>query len=338
MSIVSALLGLDASHNAGKAFADQKRLNELSQQLIQQGIDYYKGLGGEAKGYRDQANVANTIYGNQAKTDLAGANYSLPDILAQLGVNTGVTGFGNPRGSASPEAYATPVYGGRVGSASGAELPGPYGPGGPTDANLGQYYTGKATAPSPYDISQPQQVQLNQQVDQLNSEKQSVIEDLRARYAQQGITDPRAIQAGIQSINERYDAMAAGHKANFAEQARANKEEALKTFVSLLVNQKNTAMGQIGDTVGQNLAIGSNALNQGAGAPFGSAANQIAGQAQQAGQMGQYLQHLGTQQTADFVNFLLKAATGVYGNPFAKKKIIGSFGLPTINGDYGGET
>ena len=43
------------------------------------------------------------------------------------------------------------------------------------------------------------------------------------------------MEAGIQQL-ERYDAMAAGHKANFAEAARSNREKALSSLIELFTN------------------------------------------------------------------------------------------------------
>jgi hypothetical protein len=192
---------------------------------------------GEAKGYRDEAGGIYRNLSSIGMNERDAALNMLNQILGEYGTTAGVAtplSFQPAKTAISPDNRTTP---------------------GPAPATNPTYTPGlsqgpppaSAPASNPYALTEPQQIQANTQIDEINREKQSVMEEIRARFAQQGITDPRAMQTEMDRIGERYDAIAAQQKAKFAEGARENREQSLAglvdTFINLMQGGKATTAG-----------------------------------------------------------------------------------------------
>lgn len=116
----------------------------------------------------------------------------------------------------------------------------------------------------PYQLTDPQQMQLNSQVDRLNAAKQTAIQNIQAKYAQSGITDPRALQAAVQHIEEQHGSAAEQAKSGFLEQQRANKQKTYADTLNVLTGQQNAgSQQQLQGIQGGEQQIG-NAMNIGA--------------------------------------------------------------------------
>jgi hypothetical protein len=311
MSWLSSLLGMDAQHNAGQAFGEQRRLNEQAQQLRQQEIDYYQRYGMEAQNDRNQARLGNQQYGQMGLADRQGADYNLGDLYSQFARAYGVSGFGTPRGESAPEAYQTPVQNGRVG---GQELMGPH-PAGQESGesayrNYGQYLSGASRPPSPYDLSDTQQQSLNQGVDRINAQRQNAIANYRAQAVAGGMSPNPAMEA---YINEQFDRQSNEATTQAAEQARQQVAAGAAALIQQFTNQRNTGANMFGQSIDNNLQIGGQALQQGANAPYFQAAGQTANDAAQMGQMGQYNQQLAGQSFGDLLQLASFALSGGFG-------------------------
>lgn len=89
---------------------------------------------------------------------------------------------------------------------------------------------------NPYQLTQPQQEQLNGQVDTLAKQHQTALANFRARLSAQGITDPRALAAGEQQLGEQFSGLSNQAQAKFAEDARAQREAAAKQMLDYFAN------------------------------------------------------------------------------------------------------
>lgn len=127
---------------------------------------------------------------------------------------------------------------------------------GAASASGGQHF-------DPYALTSDQQVQLNSQVDAINAQKQSALNDLRASFAQRGISDPRAMAAAEQMLADRFDTQSSQSKAAFGETARANRERAVSTLMDFFNNLMGQGSQNFTTGAQGNLALGNQA--QGAG-------------------------------------------------------------------------
>lgn len=241
------LLGVTQYPDVKHASAQYDEAYQRATQQAQNAQNLASGAFGEAKGYRDEAGGMYRDLGQMGMSERDAALSALNRVLGEYGTTAGIATplSYRPTTSQSPRpdnrtpndtpSYATQSYPEPDASA-------PYSPDlqGPVGTNVPKTYgeySGQTPPPrDPYALTDPQQTQANQQIDDINREKQSAIDELRARYAQAGITDPRAMEAGMQQVAERYDSLAAGQKAKFAEGARANREQALAGLLDLFTN------------------------------------------------------------------------------------------------------
>ena len=208
---------------------------------------------GRAQGYGNQSGGMYQNLGNLGMSERDTALNMLNSILGEYGNTAGVStplSFNAAKGGAAPGARTPSSAPGRIPAANALQNA------------IGQSAYPAKTA-NPYALTDAQQVQANQQIDQINKEKESAIGELKALYAQQGITDPRAMEAGIQQLSERYDAMAAGHKANFAEAARSDREKALSGMIDLFTNLMQGGSSKYGASAQGLQSVGSQAQNLG---------------------------------------------------------------------------
>lgn len=96
---------------------------------------------------------------------------------------------------------------------------------------------------NPYGLTQAQQTLLNGQVDTINKQKQTAINNLHASLAQKGIDDPRYAASAEANINSLYGSMANQHQANFAEQARQQRQQAAQSLLGYYQGVGNAGTG-----------------------------------------------------------------------------------------------
>lgn len=283
---------------------------------------------GEAKGYRDQAGGLYNNLSQWGTGDRDAALQMLNRVLGEYGTTAGVStplGF-TPGASAPTTNRTTPnVPGNAAAALNRSQAPGTPAPA-PTP-------TTPAPATDAYALTDAQQVQANTQVDQINREKQSAIEELRARYAQAGITDPRAMEAGIQQIAERYDALASQRKASFAEDARANREKALGQAIDLFTNLLHAGTSTVAGAAGGLQSVGGQAQNYGEGQSQ-QAAQLLSALTSGAGNRLQATQQAANAYDADFLKLVGLAVTGGLsgGSPAAGNLLSGATVMPAIQG------
>lgn len=315
MSWLSQLIGADASHNAGQAFNQQKRLQEQAQALQQQWLANYQKYASEAGADRQGVRVGNEAYGQMGLADRNSADYNLSDLYSQYAKSTGVTGFGTPRGEAPTAAYGTPL-------SPAAE--GPFGPAG-RPATVGEYQTGQRQAPTPYDLSEVQQQSLNQGVDRINSQRQNAIANYRANaLASGGQVNP----AMEQYINEHYDQQTQLQTTQAAEAARSQREQGASALINQFTNQRNLGTSQYGQSLDRALSVAAQALASAEGGPYGQAANQTANMASTMQQIGQYNQDLAGKSFGDILKLVAFGLGGGFGSFGAKKGGLNFLPLP----------
>lgn len=83
-----------------------------------------------------------------------------------------------------------------------------------------------------YGLTQAQQVEANREISRISMRAKSHTSQFTARMSQQGV-DPNLIAEGQARIQATYDGLAETTLADFAEKARATKEQALQTLMSL---------------------------------------------------------------------------------------------------------
>jgi hypothetical protein len=136
-----------------------------------------------------------------------------------------------------------------------------------------------ASNQNPYGLTQAQSVQANAQGDQINKRRDSALSQLRTQMAARGITDPRALAAAEAHINESFGAQGEQSRANFAESARANRQNALGGLMSAGEQSYNTRQNELGNLFNTFLSL-MNAGNAGT-SNLGGAAQQQANLQQQ---------------------------------------------------------
>lgn len=264
MSLISAFFGFDGA-NRMRDEAEQ-RAAEAQQLATQQQQQYYadmmKYMGQAGQAQQGAASDYST-YKQQGTQRYADATNALNGLLPQFGYAGGLGGAGggaNPYlpGGASP----TTTQGGTGGTAGGNRTPPNSGgrtqPGGAAAAlNRNQRATStqnsvkdpmqaaqQAAQFDPYALTEAQSAQLNGQVERITNAKQTAIEQLRASYAQRGITDSRALQAGMQTIEEQFGGAAEQAKAQFLEQQRANKQQTIGQMLDFYTQQQGQGQQQ----------------------------------------------------------------------------------------------
>lgn len=267
---------------------------------------------GEAQGYRNQAGGMYQNLGNLGMSERDTALNMLNSILGEYGTTSGVStqlGYNAAKGG--------PVPGARTPSSAPGRIPA---------ANAMQNAIGQSASPqgasNPYALTDAQQIQANQQIDQINREKESAIGELKSRYAQQGITDPRAMEAGIQQLSERYDAMAAGHKANFAEAARSNREKALSSLIELFTNLMQGGSSKYAASAQGLQSVGGQAQNLG-DTQSQQAAQLLSNMTGSAQNNLQMQQQAARQYDSDFMSMLGMWASGGFNTPNRTPPIAG---------------
>lgn len=254
MSIFTELTGMDASHNAGIA---QNAANKLTTQLGTLGTQNaaaYSQVPGAINTYQQGVNnnpllsLFNNGTSNSPLVNAFGQAYGLNiGGTAQPGTNrtAGVPGNTGASGTATP-------------SASGAQQPG----------------TGSSSIlpQNAYSLTQPQQIELNTQLNTLAQSQQSAVSAYQASFAQRGGSDPAQMAAGVAAINEQFAALAEQTSGAFAQSALKDRQTGLGDLMNggqaastaanagnlnvadLLMQLGSQGAGQIGQAAGMNQA------------------------------------------------------------------------------------
>ncbi len=108
-----------------------------------------------------------------------------------------------------------------------------------------------------YGLTQPQQVQLNQQLNVLTQKAQSQASQYQAAMQQRGV-DPALTAEGAARINAEFSNLQEQTIAGFAEQARKAKEDALQTLIQLGTGAygQQQQYGQNQEQLGLNTQMG----------------------------------------------------------------------------------
>lgn len=267
----------------------EQRANNAATDLAQTQANQYQNL------YQTGQGLSNV--GQNPLLGLYQTGQTTNPLYQQFGQAAGIN-FG---GQATPPGYipGTPGGGFTNGAPNVARVGGPQGtgvnpagsPAQGANAQTGVNTGGGQNAPTnpawdAYGLTQPQQIQLNQQIHALTQHSQSAISQYQARMQQQGVS-PSMIAEGAARLQQQAQATQAGLVASFAEAARASREQALQ---ALLTQGQNAFTGQqqLGLNLQQNATAG---LTNPQGAQ-----NQLAQQAaaKQSANLGSLLQ-LGTQ-------------------------------------------
>lgn len=208
----------------------------------------------DANVFRDNASLG---FLNQANTGAIGAFGSMPDynrryldqtgapMLAESGQGGEQGGtYGSLRQSLENDPFLTLLTKGETASplvrnyltTAGVDLTG-------------------ASNQNPYGLTDAQAVQANAQGDAINKRRDSAVSQLRAQMASRGITDPRALAAAEAHINEQFGGQAEQSRANFAEQARANRQNALGGLMSAGEQAYNTRQNELGNLFNTFLSL-----------------------------------------------------------------------------------
>ncbi len=293
MSILSSLLGLDASADAGKAQNQAKQNNAQSGAL-------YGQLGNigtsNAAAYGQVPGAINTFQ--------QGVNSNPLLSLFQHGTTE------SPLAQAFAQAYGLNVGGANIPGHDGnrtAGVPGSQGSA-PQSGGMNQ----NILPQDAYGLTQPQQIQLNTQLNNLDQAKQSAIAQYQSSFSQRG-GDPSQMAAGIAAINEQFSALSEQTKGSFAQNALKDRQQGLGTLLSggeAAQTQQNAGNLSVADLLMQLGGQGAGQIGQAAGG-YGS----LAGAAQQQSNVARQ------QSNADMgavLSLIGTAATGgiPIGNPF----------------------
>lgn len=266
MSILSSLLGLDSSHNAGVA---QGHANQLYGQLGDIGTS-------NAAAYNQVPGAINTFQ--------QGVNNNPLLSLFQNGTTQ------SPLAQAYGQAYGLNIggqsapghEGNRTAGAPGSQGSAPQA-GGANQSILPQ---------DAYGITQGQQIQLNTQLNNLDQAKQNAVAQYQSSFAQRG-GDPSQMAAGIAAINEQFAALSEQTKGSFAQSALQQRQQGLGTLLSggeAAQTQQNAGNLSVADLLMQLGNQGANQIGTAAGANQQNANNQ---QAQSNADMGSVLNLIG---------------------------------------------
>jgi hypothetical protein len=118
---------------------------------------------------------------------------------------------------------------------------------------------------NPYAQTNAEGVQRASLQNKATNDKQAALSQLRARFAQRGITSPAAIAAAEARINQMYDTGANNSLAGFDESARKARAEALQNAMAQIFQASGLQQGQHQlrlQGAQQNIANRSNFANQ----------------------------------------------------------------------------
>lgn len=111
------------------------------------------------------------------------------------------------------------------------------GPGVPTGPNAipgdaaNQKQGGPQDTNNPYSLDQNQQALLNQQTASLTRQYQSSVSSFQQQMQAHGISDPRALEVGQQTLQEHYAALKSQTETQFYEQIKQDKLSALQALI-----------------------------------------------------------------------------------------------------------
>lgn len=307
---VFTLGGSIAARQANNALGEQQRLNQEAMGLRQQGIDYYNRYGQEAEGLRNQAKGGYEEYGNFGLSDRTTADANLDNLYRNYAHFAGFD--------------FNPAQGIQTQPQQGSVAPGVRRPPGNTAAERLNYANrnNNQSAPlpqtpepapmqSPYALDESQQEAVNQQIATVNQQKQSAIEQYRTMVGG-GALSPDVIAR----INDYYDQQANVLTTQAQEAARAKRQEAAAALIQQFTNQRNIGTGQYGQSLDSLVGLGSQALSQGANAPYFQAGAQTQQDAAQMGEMARYNQQIANARIGQMLQLALAAAGGRFGNLF----------------------
>lgn len=243
MSWLSSVLGMDASHNAGVAQNAANKVNTQLTQIGTQNAGAYNQIPGAV------ANLQNGVNNNPLET-LFQSGYTNSPLVQAFMQAYGLNGQGQAAGAPRP---LPGVAGGAPGGAPGA-------------APTGQSILGA----DQYGLSQPQQIQLNTQLQQLDKAQQTAIANYKQSFSQRGGGDPGAMAAGVAAIEEQFAQLHEQTKGAFASNANTERQQGLQTLltggqgaqsqvnaanlsvVDLLQSLGNSGANQLAGVAGQN--------------------------------------------------------------------------------------
>ena len=256
--------GYDAMrHDAEKrADASQQLATQQQQQYYSDLMKYMQSAGvaqqGAASGYNQ--------FQQQGTQRYADSTSALNRLMPQFAYSGGVGGGGGG-GGVNPYQAQQPAQGQATYGGTNRTTPGSFGgtPGyqesgrGGAAGTLNRNQRANSTQNSvkdplqsaqqaaqfdPYQLTEAQQGQMNGQIDRINGAKQTAIENMRASYAQRGISDPRAMQAGMQMIEQQFGGAAEQAKSGFLEQQRAEKQQTIAQMMQFYAQQQGQGQQQ----------------------------------------------------------------------------------------------
>lgn len=220
-----------------------------------------------------------------------------------------VQAFGQAYGlnipGSSPGTAATASQGNRTVGVPGAQGSAGQMPAGGTAA-AGQ---GSILPDNPYSLTQPQQIELNTQLNTLNQAQQQATSAYQASFAQRGGSDPEQMAAGVAAIQEQYAALAEQTSGAFAQNALVQRQTGLGDLMNggqAAETASNAGNLNVADLLASLGGAGTSQIGQAAGgfgALGGAAQNQANQQQQQSNSdMGSVLNLLGTIATGGVSN------------------------------------
>ena len=242
MSFLSAILGMDASHNAGQAQHKADGLYNTLGTLGTNNSQAYGQVPGAINNFKQGVN------NNPLLSLFQQGNTSSPLVQA----------LGQAYGLNIPSSAQMGPGGADMGRQPGSPAQGPGMNGGqslmPQDA---------------YGLSQPQQIQLNTQLNQLDQAKQTAIANYKSAFSGRGGGDPGAMAAGMAAIEEQFAAMAEDYKGSFADKANQQRQQGLQALLSggqSAQTQQNAGNLSIADLLMSQGNAGAQQLESAAGA------------------------------------------------------------------------
>lgn len=261
MSILSSLLGLDSSHNAGQAQGKANQLYGTLGQIGQQNATAYNQVPGAIDSYASNVN-------NNPLLSLFQNGTSNSPLVQSYGQAYGLNIPGGGPGQPQPA--------GGAGAAAG---------GAPQQNSL--------LPQDAYGLTQPQQIELNTQLNTLDQAKQNAVAQYQSSFSQRG-GDPSQMAAGIAAINEQFAALSEQTKGSFAQNALKDRQAGISNLLQggeSASAQQNAGNLSVADLLMNLGGAGANQIGTAAGANQANANNQ---QAQSTADMSGVLNLLGT--------------------------------------------
>ena len=191
-------------------------------------------------------------------------------------------------------------------------------------------YSNGATTYDPYALTPAEQTQLNGHVDQITSGLNAALAHYKADMARRGITNPADTATGEALIRQTFGAQAEQHKANFAEQARTNRQQGLTTLMQYLQGLGNSGNSQIAEGANQ-VNAGNRTYESGVSGIAGLGGAAQNGSAQSQSESVQQ-QQMANNQFGSLLNLGTFAATGGFSVPKSPSPVINNAGnAPTVN-------